>query len=126
MRKGNDEPGFPSKASATGIFPNRRRRNRVSQDLQAKEVKRLLAGRWYQHIGRRPMIAELPDSIPVRLLVNFKGRVVVLCPVGKLNNVPKSFPLNVQEDFMVPNNFVDNSALLTAQGVIYSWAEVGL
>jgi len=60
--------------------------------------------------------------LPIKIEV-FRGSVFILCPVNRLNNVPKSFPLRVQADFLVANNLVNNTALLTYSGIIYSWAQ---
>lgn len=62
-------------------------------------------------------------AVPIKIFIQ-KGRVILLCPVEKLSSVPKDFPLKVQADFMVVNNFEDNEALLTGEGIIYTWGTV--
>lgn len=80
----------------------------------------------YIHLPRKPLFDDRdifrPRWIPIRLEV-FKGAVVVLCPVNRLNDIPKTFPAKVQADFCVEDNLVNNSALLNSEGVIYSWAQ---
>lgn len=59
-------------------------------------------------------------SIPIRIMI-LKGEITVLCPVNKLNSVPKGLPFKVQGDFVMANNFVDNHGLITETGRAYFW-----
>lgn len=79
---------------------------------------------FYMKVPSRPAqleSAEVP-CIPIRI-GTWKGRVLVLCPVNRLNDIPKGLPFSVQADLGVADNFVSNFALLTKTGRIYSWAQ---
>lgn len=71
------------------------------------------------------IIRQIPLSIPggcvpIRLLF-IKRTLTVLCPVNKLNNVPKGLPFDVQGDMCMGNNFEDSDGLITPEGTTYVW-----
>lgn len=70
-------------------------------------------------LNQKPL-AIPAGSIPIRIIL-LKGELSVLCPVNKLNNVPKGLPFRVQGDFVMGDNFVDNPGLITETGRTYFW-----
>lgn len=59
-------------------------------------------------------------SVPIRLEIISK-EITVLCPVDKLNNLPKGLAFNVQGDFSMENNFEHKHGLITKEGITYVW-----
>lgn len=56
-------------------------------------------------------------DVPIRIALLNK-RITVLCPVDKLNNVPKGLGIDVMGDFTMGNDFVTNHGLITPRGII--------
>lgn len=69
-------------------------------------------------LNRKPL--DQGGAIPVKVGL-FKGSVVAVCPVDKLNDVPKGLPFSVQAEFFPVENFGDNNGLLTKGGILYVW-----
>lgn len=94
----------------------------MSQTPWLDKVKPRLKGPQIVLVNRKPL--EIPkECIPIK--VSFKGqKIIILCPVNRLNDCPKFLSNTIQADFMVVNSFENNNGLLTPGGKVIVWPDL--
>lgn len=75
----------------------------------------------FQKLAKLP-VGDISMTVPIRL-VFIKGELSVICPVNKLNNLPKGLPFRVQGDWAMDDNFENASGCVTKEGKLFVWAD---